>query len=89
MEYFHVRRPNASPGVGVNILVLRHIMVQPPGAGHHLLLRDWERGRGVPAWVKVRQQRALVNGRGDSETDCSVESGLHQARMTQKPQHAV
>ena len=53
------------PGVGVDILVLCHVGVQPPGAGHHVLLR----GRGVPAGVKVSHTRALVNGRRDSETD--------------------
>ena len=31
---------NASPGVGVDILVLRHIGVEPPGAGHHVHLKQ-------------------------------------------------
>ena len=65
MEYFHVRRPNPSPGVGVDILVLGDVHVQPPGAGHDVillllpLLRQAEAGQG-------RQQRAWLQRRGDS-----------------------
>ena len=66
MEYFHARRPNASPGVGVNILVLGDVHVQSPGAGHDvilllllLLFRQAEAGQG-------RQQRAWLQRRGDS-----------------------
>ena len=64
MEYFHVRRPNASPGVGVYVLVLGDVHVQSPGAGHDvilllLLLGQAEAGQGG-------QQRAWLQRRGDS-----------------------
>ena len=73
-----------APGVGVDILVLRHIGVQPPGAWHHVHLkqnrlstvqmyRHHDHLRGPGGRVKAGQQRALVNSRArDSETDCQV-----------------
>ena len=84
MEYLHARRPNASPGVGVNILVLGDVHVQSPGAGHDVilllpLLGQAEAGQG-------RQQRAWLQRRGDSAAGGSdyLDGDMNLAEVNQK-----